>query len=284
MKFPKILLISLLATAPFAGAALISYEGFDYSSGAQSGLAGGVGWAGAWTDGGGADCTLNLASTGLTQGALTPSGLSLANTGAIAFRTLGTTAAASVASASSANGEIWISVVAGQPSGTYGGITLWNAGSTDLSDDAGNYNLVLGRNDYDGGNWSWTDTSSVGNGAGSGVTAATQVLYVMRLGFESGRTSVGFYLFTGANPGAAPQLSEATYSNIASVIEDSSGNRPVFDRIRVSGGGMNLDEIRIGTSFADVVPTAVPESGTYGLMGAGALAAVALVRRRRKAA
>lgn len=47
----------------------------------------------------------------------------------------------------------------------------------------------------------------------------------------------------------------------------------------------NFDNTNFSAAFSggDLVVTAVPEPATYGLMGAGALAAVAFVRRRRKA-
>ena len=275
---PPVLIAAVSLSTP-AGAALVAYEGFDYASGTQTALGGGTGWTGNWTSDGTTDSSLNIAGTGLSQGSLQTAGLSLSNTGAVTFRSLSASTAAEVASQSSANGDIWISFVAAQPSGSFGGIALWNIGAA-LADVNTNYSLILGRNSFDSGNWSWSDITSVGNGAGSGVAVATQVLYVMHLDYQATSTAVTLYLFTGANP-TASSLSGAAYTSSIATVADSSGNRPVFDRLRVSGNVLNLDEIRIGTTSADVMPVAVPESSSYALAGAGAL--LLLARRRRRA-
>ncbi len=61
----------------------------------------------------------------------------------------------------------------------------------------------------------------------------------------------------------------------------------IFNRIRLFGGGLqgtsygafDLDELRIGETFADVTPNVIPEPATGMLMGLGLLALIA--RRRR---
>ncbi|MGH8045675.1 MAG: PEP-CTERM sorting domain-containing protein [Chthoniobacterales bacterium] len=52
---------------------------------------------------------------------------------------------------------------------------------------------------------------------------------------------------------------------------------------RAGGVGFSTDEIRIGDSYADVVPFAVPEPRVFALLGAGALIMVTFRRRSHRA-
>jgi hypothetical protein len=65
----------------------------------------------------------------------------------------------------------------------------------------------------------------------------------------------------------------------ATVVGDVYRSGTTFGFSNLDGGGDNLRWAPANMQF-----TAVPEPSTYGMMGAGALAAVAFVRRRRKLA
>lgn len=128
---------------------------------------GGSGWGEAWK---GSNATTD-AALNLTTGSLDPlnqsgSGNSVATNGNIYFRALSTSAAAAVAAESAGNGEVWVSFTGQQstPASGFGSLYLWNAGSTNFADANGNYSLMLGRNQYDQNDWSWTDVTTVGAG------------------------------------------------------------------------------------------------------------------------
>ena len=238
----------------------IATEDFDYTVGGAAPMDGGSGWGEPWKDSGG---TVNAALT-LAAGSLNPLGqLAVGNrlspSGSTFFRKLSTAAAAAVAAEGTANGEVWVSFTAQQTtaaSGT-GGMALWNAGSTTFTDSSNNYSLMLVRNTWDGGDWSWTDVTTVGAGSLGTVPVTTAVRYVMRLDFQATQTAATMYVFTSSSQIGADIASSTPATTVSGNITNASGNRPVFDRIRLSGNnGLVFDSVRIATTFAEVMPVA----------------------------
>ena len=263
------ILIAILIQPPIAVRAVtIASDDFDYAVGSAAPMNGGTGWGEAWK---GSDGT-TAAALNLSAGNLDPLGQSNAGTsnslvtnGNIYFRALSAQAAAAVAAQSTGNGEVWISFTAQQTTAAsgYGSVTLWNAGSTNFADANTNYSLMLGRNQYDKGNWSWTDVTTVGAGGLGTVPVTTAVRYVMRLAFQSTQTVATMYIFTASSQVGADITSSTPATTVSGNIANSSGNRPVFDRIRLSGNnGITFDSLRIGTSFSEVMPVAVPVAPT----------------------
>lgn len=127
------------------------------------------------------------------------------------------------------------------------------------------------------GGWSAgiTNVAWVGPVNGTGFVADTWVhLAVIRSGGVS-----TFYINGVAQTGTSNATPVMTGQSHLSI---SSGGGTAFDG--------HLDEARVvtftaGESTTNILNalTAVPEPGTYGLLGAGALAGVSFVRRRRKA-
>ncbi len=258
--FPLFMLPAVARATPIAS------DDFNYPAGGAAPMNGGSGWGEAWK---GSDATTN-AALNLTTGSLDPlsqaaSGNSLATNGNVYFRALSTQAAAAVAAESTGNGEVWISFTAQQsaPASGFGSLTLWNAGSINFADANGNYSLMLGRNQYDQNDWSWTDVTTVGAGSLGTVPVTTAVRYVMRLDYQATQTSASMYIFTNASQVGSDIASSTPATTVTQPIANSSGNRPVFDRIRLSGNnGMTYDSLRIGTTFADVMPASVPVAPT----------------------
>lgn len=223
---------------------------------------GGSGWGEPWkaTDAT-TNAALNMAAGNVDPLGQAGSGNSAAPNGNIYFRALSAQAAAAIAAEGSSNGEVWVSFTARQTTAAsgFGSVTLWNAGSTNFADANGNYSLMLGRNQYDQNDWSWTDVTTVGAGALGTVAVTTPVRYVMRLDFQATQTAATMYVFTSASQVGADIASSTPATSVPGNIANSSGNRPVFDRIRLSGNnGMCYDSLRIGTTFADVMPVAIP--------------------------
>ena len=242
-------------SAMSAGAELLASEDFEYGGDAVAPMNGGDGWAGPWKQpDGDSDATLDLREGDLDPMAGSGSGHHVSPHGHGHFRLLSNEAAGRIARESKTNGEIWISFTARQTTGTWGSVTLWNSGCDDLADKTENYSVVIGRNPFDGGNWSWSDITSVGVAATAAVPTRTAVRYVMRLDYGEGSTEASMFLFTDKS-----QVKETIgdcdpAGKAAARIQDKSGNRPVFDRIRISGSGdMVMDSIRIGTGLTDVI-------------------------------
>jgi hypothetical protein len=98
---------------------------------------------------------------------------------------------------------------------------------------------------------------------------------------------VGSFTFQGlasldvfVNPATVPATEPVSHSATTSGIDSSVVTQISNFYVRGNAGqpqGINIDELRIGTSWADVVP--VPEPASFGLIG---LSAIGLLVRRRK--
>jgi hypothetical protein len=118
-----------------------------------------------------------------------------------------------------------------------------------------------------------------GNGGGqfaspSAEVLGTTALLVVRFDFAAGSDTLS--LFVNPTPGAAEPA-------VASAIKTDL-DLGTFVGVSISTGALatwSVDEIRLGTTFADVTP--VPEPGTLGLVAAGGLA-LGWLRRRNQTA
>ena len=258
-------LFLVLLTHPTARAQVVGYEGFDYSTGSGvNGLNGGIGWSatptGAWS-------TASPAFA-ITSGSLIPPAPanSLATTGnrltlpqtnpfTTATRTFGTDLRSL-----SGSSEVWISFVmtrtASATTGSYGGLVIGNeAGSGSTTG-----RLFIGDS---GAASPAADTWSLER-AGGGVLSNSNfsvstfptVLLAARIQFQTGADSVQLYVNRPPG-GGTPASVDAALVN----LDLNPSNGAVTDvGIWYGGdGGYEIDEIRIGLTYADVTP--VPEPG-----------------------
>lgn len=229
---------------------LIAQESFDYTSGSVASADGGAGWDGAWRDSTGAAAAITVAS-GLSQGNLTTSGgaLTVGSTSTIRFRMLSTAATAAIQQQQSSAGELWLGFV-GRNTGASGkGFQITQM--TGYTDTATNRRIIMGTNLFTGNGWSWTNETTIGNGNLSGIDTTNQVFYVIKFKFNSATSSsTTMYLFD-SSVADVTKLANATYVSATGTNNDAS-KQPVFDRLRVSYQNLAIDEIRIGTTFADL--------------------------------
>jgi len=272
-----------LLVAQNAQAGLLAYEGFDYAAGTittSGALNGGSGWSGGW------QIVDNSAGAGaIVNGNLLPSGSNLvangnsisvgynSGNGARFGRFLDTSASGVFADYLDSNGNI------GKDGTTlYMSFVMKSAVSQF-------YELEFKKGDLgDAGR-----LGGIGNDAGNNAVnlrshngAMTQIipgdtnanLYVVKFDFLAGdNDTVSVFANTalGAEP-ATPTLlktecGDMSLSGISLAEYFSSGN-------------MNVDEIRIGTTYASVTPT--PEPGTITLLVIGLISLVAYAWRKRK--
>ena len=262
---PRLALLMALtvALAPGgAGAAVIAYEGFGYGAGADlSGQNGGTGWAGAWNNQGGAPTLTTAPGLGFGALAVTPGA---ASTAVVVTNDPGakiTTYTRSLATAFGTDGTTtYLSFLLRPDSGFdfYGGLNLGGG-------------LFIGK--------SGTPVTTYGletggaNIASSSVvaTAGEAVFLVLRAQFLAGNDVLDLFV----NPtlgGAEPLLADAEMSNVDLALTDLLYIN--------NSGGWTIDEIRVGSSFADVAPvqvSSVPEPAMLALVLL-ALSAMAFTR------
>lgn len=257
-------LVSLLALSAEvdAQASLIFYDGFDYAPGAIAGVGG-------WTNSGeGTVASPGLAYVDSTLAQLSSTGNRLDsdlsdNTSFASFRNLG--------NSYDTNGQtIYISFLARMdenvagPRNRFAGVSLMGSGGEHFFMGAGGGS----------GTWGIDNKQSIANSSAA-VTNLTLLVY--RLDYTTGNPTSGTTsLFINPDLANMPAVADVTLANAPAFS---------FDQIRVHAGGFGenslnefeVDEIRIGTTWADVTP--VPEPMAATLFGAG-LSGLALRRRR----
>ena len=263
---------SLLAAAA-AQAQLQTYDGFDYPAGqALTDQAGGTGWDSTWGQflGGADNLVVNAAGLGDPSGTLATTGGSVSAVAA-EFSGRYPLLPGYGAPGSSTYYSVLIRPDSAPDVDDYYGLQLFsNNGGSDLFVGKGGTGLTYGLETSGGG----------GLNAASGVAAVagTSVLLVVRVDFNASADPAAdetFRLYVNPLPGGTePATADAALSfNLGNQngLAFNSGN----------GAAVSFDEVRVGTTYASVVPSSVvPEpAGLAVAAGAGLL----LARRRRVA-
>ena len=272
-----------LLLAGHLSATILAVDSFDYTDGAGlSGLNGGSGWAGAWSNPGTdaviANPGLDYTDVDAAYTAFSSTGNAVDASGAPNNRRLLDTAASGTfdnAGLVGTGGDIGGS---GVSSGSlYGSVLLsspdFTAAGTRVLMEFGPTTSDPFRIQQNGGgaNFEITDLSNNNLGTGSLAASGSDVLLVWRMDFGAG----------SANDDITVWMSPTSESS--SSISLSSTRDIAFDRLTMRGVGASndytYDEIRFGTTFNDVVP--VPEPSAVALMFSAIATGVVFVRRRR---
>ena len=235
-------------------AALSVYEPFNYTAAANlSTQNGGTGFSGAWAN---VSPTATIAASGLTYSGLTVVGY-----------------AASTAAASAVSQNRGLTTTLGASGTTTFFSFLYNP-SAAVTSRNGEFGLIGAANLYVGRS-STTDTShyvletgAAGSGSGQQATtvtatAGTTVLMVLRADFLAGNDT--FKLYINPSNVAEPSTAAATLGSI-----DLGAS---LSTIQINGNlGFSVDELKIGSSYADVVPEASTWGSVIAVIGVGCIA------------
>ncbi len=274
MNYKQILpLIAAVTVLPAATIAQTNYEGFDFAGPALAGNASGTGWftGSTWSVSSGG---FNVGSGSLDAGDLATAGnhvVSTTNGANIAARRM--------ASAAPSSGEFWASIVV-DANGLGGGLTFNNAatGQLNLFSDTFATRARVGFG-INGANFFYKLDGASGAPINVSVAGATNAptLLVAKFDVTNGLFSMW------ANPtlgGANPTGGTSVASNVAFTRSGATFAGDVsFAGLSANWGGVQLDEVRLGTSFADVTP--IPEPSTYAALAGLGVLGLAAVRRRR---
>ena len=257
-------LLALLWTVALAPAALAvpTYDGFDYAAGSLKEENGGIGdWKDQWA--GDVDIMVGasggLAYTDVLGQMLDVTGNLVELSGSFgspkqAARPLNT-------KLGTGSETVWLSLILdGSTASEINNITLAGA-------------LFIGQGTKDTGALTWQIGDQDGLVADTGILASELAFLVARIDFTAGQEDV--WLWVDPVLGAEPDIATADASGSAKEFEAD------FVQIQLESNTFAaLDEIRIGSTFAEVTPfTVTPEPNTGLLVGLGLIGLGAYRRR-----
>lgn len=247
MKFPPTInktgkwLLGLTALSASACAELLVHDSFDYPPGSLTGNSGGIGWAGPWEDSG------NPVAVIATTGSYTDLIGNELHTSGNAINTTGTGTTISSRLTGQFDRECWISmvVVPQTNAGDFVGVSFYQDGLS-----LGNARFAIEHSENKNLRFTRRTGGAPTHSTSYSTTLGEPVLVVLHLlpggGSEGGfadRIDVYF----------EPELSSMPFfPNLSMEIDGVN-----FDRIRIAGQNGRaaiVDEIRIGETYADVVP------------------------------
>jgi hypothetical protein len=226
--------------APVLGV-LLAYDGFSYPAGGLSGNGGSEGWGGVWTT------QASRENANVTAGTMTysdgtlsllTSGNKVTTTGnSRNWRVLNSPLAVNQATP-----ELWISFIARANSTGSGHVGIALADGSEAAEI-----VTLGKG-ASVPNWGF---AGIANSAQSSTAATTEAFLVYQFVYgPDGTATARLWVNPSlAGPPTGAPAATTTLSNFS------------FDRIRVSSASGNfgdIDELRVGTSFASVAPYAMP--------------------------
>jgi hypothetical protein len=268
--------ITALLAAPFSVNAAIVYEGFsDADATALAGQTADLG-LGAWTSASGSAASNSAGS--LDGSGLTTTGNKVTFTGASAYYA---NLSLPITVGADSTYDLWGSFLM-TTSGTSGdaALSVFHSSSPDTSTPALasfglinnlNVRVIAGRTMSAGGN----------NGLGTSTTAVNQLnFYVFKITINTNAGQVetaSLWL----NPTLSAGMTEASLgsSALSNVDLTNTGDGAISSiGLYSSGPGVTFDEIRLGTSVADITP--VPEPSTMALYGGLVVFGLVCYRRR----
>ncbi len=261
-----------------ARATLVAYEGFSYTAGITlpadqnpTNWNGGTGWSNTWNTANGDEPVIGTGSLSYGPLATTGNMMTVPNansTGNGAARTLDSTAQNDFIYGSSATGTMWVSALVQQNyTGDDAAISLGNTQQYQPGITFGSF--------ASGGGSYYGMASNTTNVTIAPVVTGTTAFLALEINF-TGNNNINLTLYVDPTPGLSAPAAGTTSITYPGKPFSSSGG------VSVTGTGWSFDELRFGTTYADVAP-AVPEPTTLGLMAVAGLGLL-LIRRKRQPA